>query len=123
MATPKKILIIDDSATVRQAVRMPLQKHEYLCSEAVDGLDGLNRLKAESFDLIITDINMPNLDGFGLIQEARKLPNARFTPIVILTTESSEELKKQGKAAGASGWIVKPFQADQLLKVLRLLLK
>ncbi len=119
----KKILIIDDSATVRQAVRMPLQKDDYLCVEAVDGIDGLNQLKTESFDLIITDINMPNLDGFELIRQARQLPTSRFTPIVVLTTESSEELKKRGKAAGASGWIVKPFQAEQLLKVLRLLLK
>jgi len=123
MNMAKKILIIDDSATVRQAVRMPLQKDDYLCVEAVDGIDGLNQLKTESFDLIITDINMPNLDGFELIRQARQLPTSRFTPIVVLTTESSEELKKRGKAAGASGWIVKPFQAEQLLKVLRLLLK
>jgi two-component system chemotaxis response regulator CheY len=123
MAMPKKILIIDDSATVRQAVRMPLQTTDYLCVEAVDGVDGLNKLKEESFDLILTDINMPNLDGFALIEQARQLPKAKFTPIVVLTTESSEELKKRGKAAGASGWIVKPFQAEQLLKVLRLLLK
>lgn len=123
MAIPKKILIIDDSATVRQAVRMPLQKTDYHCVEAVDGVDGLNKLKAESFDLIITDINMPNLDGFELILQARQLPKSKFTPIVVLTTESNEELKRRGKAVGASGWIVKPFQADQLLKVLRLLLK
>ncbi|TLM65956.1 MAG: response regulator [Deltaproteobacteria bacterium] len=119
----KKILVVDDSATVRQAVRIPLEKTDYLCIEAVDGRDALARLAAESVDLIITDINMPNLDGFGFIREARKLAGARFTPIIILTTESSEEMKKQGKAAGASGWIVKPFQADQLLKVIRLLVK
>ena len=123
MAMPKKILIIDDSATVRQAVRLPLQKTDFACVEAVDGNDGLDKLKAESFDLIITDINMPNLDGFGFIEQARQLPQAKFTPIVVLTTESNDELKRRGKAAGASGWIVKPFQADQLLKVLRLLLK
>lgn len=120
---PKKILIVDDSATVRQAVRMPLQNTDYLCSEAVDGIDALNQLKAATFDLIITDINMPNLDGFALIHEVRQLPQGKFTPIVILTTESNEELKRRGKDAGASGWIVKPFQAEQLLKVLRLLLK
>ena len=100
-----------------------LQKDAYLCIEAVDGIDGLNKLKAESFDLILTDINMPNLDGFELIAQARQLPNSKFTPIVVLTTESNDELKRRGKAAGASGWIVKPFQAEQLLKVLRLLLK
>lgn len=123
MDMPKKILIIDDSATVRQAVRLPLQKTDYLCVEAVDGNDGLDKLKAESFDLILTDINMPNLDGFGFIEQARRLPQGKFTPIVVLTTESNDELKRRGKAVGASGWIVKPFQADQLLKVLRLLLK
>ena len=123
MSTPKKILIIDDSATVRQAVRMPLQKGDYQCVEAVDGVDGLDKLKAERFDLIITDINMPNLDGFELIRQARQLPQAKYTPIVVLTTESNDELKRRGKAAGASGWIVNPFQAEQLLKVLRLLLK
>lgn len=119
----KKILVVDDSATVRQAVCLPLQKADFHCVEAVDGQDGLNKLAAEKVDLIITDINMPNLDGFGFIRQARQAPASRFTPIIILTTESSEELKKQGKAAGASGWIVKPFQADQLLKVVRLLIK
>jgi len=123
MPMPKKILIIDDSATVRQAVRLPLQKTDFVCVEAVDGNDGLDKLKAESFDLIMTDINMPNLDGFGFIEQARQLPQAKFTPIVVLTTESNDELKRRGRAVGASGWIVKPFQAEQLLKVLRLLLK
>lgn len=120
---PKKILIVDDSATIRQAVRIPLQKTDYLCIEAVDGVDARNKLATETVDLIITDINMPNLDGFGLIKEVRQSAKSRFTPIVILTTESSEEMRKRGKAAGASGWIVKPFQPDQLLKILRLLLK
>jgi two-component system chemotaxis response regulator CheY len=119
----KKILIVDDSATVRQAVRMPLQKSNFDCIEAVDGLDGISKLKAGSVDLIITDLNMPNLDGFGLIREARQRTVSRFTPIVILTTESSEDLRKKGKEAGASGWIVKPFQADQLIKVTKLLIK
>lgn len=119
----KKILVVDDSATVRQAVCLPLQKSEFRCTEAVDGRDALAKLAADSFDLIITDVNMPNLDGFGLIREARQAPGSRFTPIIILTTESSDEMKKRGKAAGASGWIVKPFQVDQLLKVIRLLVK
>lgn len=119
----KKVLVVDDSATVRQAVCMPLQKADFRCLEAADGLEALSRLAVENVDLIITDINMPNLDGFGLIREARQTPGARFTPIIILTTESNDELRKKGKAAGASGWIVKPFQADQLLKVIRLLVK
>lgn len=119
----KKILIVDDSATIRQAVRIPLHKTDYHCIEAVDGEDALSKLAAGKVDLIITDINMPNLDGFGLIREIRRAPESRFTPIVILTTESSEDMKRRGKAAGASGWIVKPFQADQLLKVIRLLIK
>lgn len=119
----KRILVVDDSATVRQAVRIPLQKSDYCCIEAADGRDALDKLAAGKFDLIITDINMPNLDGFGFVQAVRKSPGARFTPIIILTTESSEEMKRKGKASGASGWIVKPFQPEQLLKVIRLLVK
>ena len=119
----RKILIVDDSATVRQAVRMSLQKTDYECIDAVDGVDALAKLATDTFDLIMTDINMPNLDGFDLIREIRKMTKYRFTPIVVLTTEASEELKLRGKAAGASGWIVKPFHPEQLIKVTALLLK
>ena len=118
----KKILIVDDSATVRQAVRMSLQSG-FECIDAVDGVDALAKLATETFDLIMTDINMPNLDGFDLVREIRKMTKYRFTPVVVLTTEASEELKMRGKAAGATGWIVKPFHPDQLIKVTTLLLK
>lgn len=118
----KKILVVDDSATVRQSVSMALDRGGYLNLQAVDGQDALEKLSSESFGMIITDINMPNLDGFGLIQQARKMEKTRFIPIIVLTTESSDEIKSRGKAAGATGWIVKPFKAELLLKVVKMTL-
>ena len=90
--------------------------------EAVDGRDALERLAQESVDMLITDLNMPNLDGVGLIREVRAQPANRFIPIIMLTTESHDSKKQEGKAAGASGWIVKPFKPEQLLGVVRMVL-
>ena len=117
-----KILVVDDSATVRQSVSMALDRAGYPNQQAVDGQDALEKLSTESFGMIITDINMPNLDGFGLIQRARKMDKTQYIPILVLTTESSDEVKSRGKAAGATGWIVKPFKANQLLKVVKMVL-
>ena len=119
----KRILIVDDSASVRQVVGIALKGAGYEVVEGMDGVDALTKLDGSKYHLIISDVNMPRMDGITFVKETKKLPAYKFTPIIILTTESSDELKKKGKAAGASGWIVKPFQADQLLKVLRLLLK
>lgn len=116
----KKILVVDDSATVRQAIGLHLEKAGYRNISANDGLEALDKIATESVDMIITDINMPRLDGFELIKQARQLPKTKYIPIIVLTTESSDEVKMKGKAAGATGWIVKPFKADHLLKVIKM---
>lgn len=110
-----KILTVDDSASMRQMVSFTLKGAGYEVVEAVDGVDALNKAKTSAFNLVITDVNMPNMDGIQLIKELRNLPTFKFTPILMLTTESAPEKKQQGKAAGATGWLVKPFNPDQLL--------
>lgn len=118
----KRIMTVDDSATIRQMVALTLRDAGYEVVEAVDGRDALRLLAQESVDMLITDLNMPNLDGVGLIREVRKNPAHRFIPIIMLTTESHDSKKQEGKAAGASGWIVKPFKPEQLLGVVRMVL-
>ncbi|MGZ4957868.1 MAG: response regulator [Methylomonas sp.] len=112
------ILAVDDSASIRQMVSFTLKAAGHNVVEAVDGLDALNKAKAQSFDCIVTDVNMPNKDGIELIKDLRALPNYKFTPMLMLTTESGMDKKQQGKEAGATGWIVKPFNPDQLLKTI-----
>jgi two-component system, chemotaxis family, chemotaxis protein CheY len=119
----KKILAVDDSASIRQMVNFTLKSAGYEVTDAVDGQDGLAKAGKEKFDMIITDLNMPNLDGIGLITAVRKLPGYSFVPILMLTTESQAEKKDAGRKAGATGWIVKPFNAEQLIGVLQKLLK
>lgn len=113
------ILAVDDSASMRQMVSFTLKGAGYNVVEAVDGVDALNKAKAQSFDCIVTDVNMPNKDGITLIRDLRALPNYKFTPMLMLTTESGMDKKQQGKDAGATGWIVKPFNPDQLLKTIK----
>ena len=113
------ILAVDDSASMRQMVSFTLKGAGYTVVEAVDGLDALNKAKAQSFDCVVTDVNMPNKDGIALIRDLRALPNYKFTPMLMLTTESGMDKKQQGKDAGATGWIVKPFNPDQLLKTIK----
>ncbi len=115
----RTILAVDDSASIRQMVRMTLTGGGYDVVSAVDGDDGLAQARKTRADLVVTDMNMPGLNGLALIRELRKLPSYLGVPIVFLTTESDAELKKQAKAAGATGWIVKPFQQDQLLAAVR----
>lgn len=115
----KRIMIVDDSATVRQVLRITLEGADYEVVEAVDGQDALAQLTKSRFDMVITDLQMPKLDGLSLIREVRKSTINNHTPIVVLTTESKEEIKAEGKAAGVSGWIVKPFKPEQILKVVR----
>ena len=119
----KTILAVDDSASVRQMVNYTLKTAGYDVVDAVDGKDGLTKAGVHKFDMIITDLNMPNLDGIGLITAVRKLPGYSFTPILMLTTESQAEKKDAGRKAGATGWIVKPFNAEQLISVLHKLVK
>lgn len=110
-----KILAVDDSASMRQMVSFTLQGAGHDVTQANDGVQALGVAKGGKFDLVISDINMPNMDGITLIKELRQLPNFRFTPILMLTTESGTEKKSEGRSAGATGWIVKPFNPDQLL--------
>jgi two-component system, chemotaxis family, chemotaxis protein CheY len=119
----KRILTVDDSASVRQMVSFTLRKAGYEVAEAVDGKDGLGKVSGEKFDLIITDLNMPNMDGIEMMTAVRKLPGCSFIPILMLTTESQAEKKDAGRKAGATGWIVKPFNADQLIAVIQKLVK
>ncbi|MDG5469906.1 response regulator [Deltaproteobacteria bacterium IMCC39524] len=118
----KCILIVDDSETVRQVLKLALGNAGYQVVEAEDGFDALTKLSGAQIDMLITDLNMPNMDGLELIKKVREEGKHRFTPIVMLTTESSEEKKKAGREAGASGWIVKPFKPEQLLKVVKMVL-
>jgi len=113
------ILAVDDSASMRQMVSFTLKGAGYTVVEAVDGLDALNKAKSQAFDCVVTDVNMPNKDGISLIKDLRALPNYKFTPMLMLTTESGMDKKQQGKEAGATGWIVKPFNPDQLLKTIK----
>ncbi len=118
-----KLLIVDDSTMLRDMLNYALNEGGYNdVTEGVDGVDGLNKAKAASFDLVITDVNMPNMDGLTLIKELRKLPEYAKKPILVLTTERSDEMKAKGKEAGATGWIVKPFVPDQLLKAVNIVL-
>jgi len=118
---PKTIMTVDDSASVRQMVRFTLTEAGYAVIEAVDGEDALAKLTTP-VNLVITDLNMPNLDGIGLIRSLRANPACKGMPILMLTTESQEARKQEGKAAGATGWIVKPFTTQQLLAVVKKLL-
>ncbi len=113
----KTILAADDSASMRQIIHFSLSSAGFNVVVADDGRDALAKLQAQPVDMLITDLNMPNLDGISLIREVRALPNYKFLPIVMLTTESSSDLKQAGKTAGASGWITKPFVAEQLVAV------
>ena len=111
----KTILIIDDSASVRQVVSITLKGAGYNVIEAVDGKDALSKLDGQKIHLIISDVNMPNMDGITFVKESKKLPAYKFTPIIMLTTESQEGKKQEGQAAGAKAWVVKPFQPAQML--------
>lgn len=119
----KTILIVDDSMSIRQVLNMTLKGSGYNVIEASDGRDGLSKLEGDSVDLIITDLNMPNMDGLAFIQAVKGTESPhRSIPIIMLTTEAEQEKKNQGKAAGANAWVVKPFQPQQLLTVVEKIL-
>ncbi|WP_409424132.1 response regulator [Pseudoalteromonas sp. RW-H-Ap-1] len=115
----KRILAVDDSASMRQMVSFTLKTAGFDVTEAKDGSEALAIAKQQDFDAVISDVNMPIMDGITLIRELRGLPDYKFTPLLMLTTESGLDKKVEGKAAGATGWIVKPFNPDQLLAVLK----
>lgn len=109
------ILAVDDSNSMRQMVSFTLKQAGHDVTEAADGVEALELAKKSSFNLVISDVNMPKMDGLTLIKHLRTLPSYKFTPLLMLTTESGSDKKQEGKAAGATGWIVKPFNPDQLL--------
>jgi two-component system chemotaxis response regulator CheY len=113
----KMALVVDDSTSMRQMVAFTLQQAGFSVIEGSDGKDALGKVNGKSVNLVVTDLNMPVMDGISLIKELRKLPSFKFTPILMLTTESQDAKKQEGKSAGATGWLVKPFNPDQLLQV------
>ncbi len=119
----KVIMTADDSASVRQMVSFTLKQAGYDVVEAVDGEEALAKLRANKVNMLVTDLNMPKLDGIELIREIRNDSRYKFMPIIMLTTESQIAKKQEGKAAGATGWIVKPFRPEQLLAVIRKVLR
>ncbi len=111
----KTVFVVDDSATLRQVVGMALKGAGYDVLEAVDGKDALSKLDGRKIHLIISDVNMPNMNGIDFVKAAKQLPAYKFTPVIMLTTESGESMKAQGQAAGVKAWVVKPFQPSQML--------
>jgi two-component system chemotaxis response regulator CheY len=115
----KIIMTVDDSASIRQMVGFTLRQAGYQVIEAVDGKDALTKSSGAGIHMVVTDLNMPNMDGIELIRKLRAAPKFKFIPIIMLTTESQAEKKQAGKEAGATGWIVKPFKPEQLLAVVK----
>jgi two-component system chemotaxis response regulator CheY len=113
----KTVLSVDDSSSIRQMVSFTLKGAGYEVIEAVDGQEGLEKAKMKTVDMVLTDQNMPRMDGLTLIKNLRAMPNYKSVPILMLTTESGDAMKQQGKAAGATGWLVKPFDPAKLLEV------
>ena len=111
----KTVMIVDDSASLRQVVAIALKGAGYDVIEACDGKDALSKLNGAKINLIISDVNMPNMDGITFVKETKKLANYKFTPVIMLTTESQEGKKAEGQAAGAKAWVVKPFKPEQML--------
>ncbi len=112
------ILAVDDSTSMREMISFTLKKGGHEVTTAYDGQDGLEKAQRNSVDLVLADLNMPRVDGISLIQELRKLPNYKHTPMLLLTTESAGDIKAKGKQAGATGWLVKPFDPDKLLSTI-----
>ena len=115
----KTIMVVDDSTSMRKIVTLALASAGHVVIEAADGAEALAKCDTQKVDLFVTDLNMPNVDGIQLTRQLRATTPHRFTPILLLTTESKQERKIEGKAAGATGWIVKPFQVEQLLAVVK----
>lgn len=113
------ILAVDDSPSLRMAVRTALVGAGYAVTEACDGVDALAKVTGARFDMVLTDLNMPNMDGLTLIRELRNIPAQAGVPIIFLTTESDDSIKQAAKAAGATGWLVKPFDPEQLVRIAR----
>ena len=118
----KTILVVDDSSSLRQVVSIALKGAGYDIIEACDGKDALGKLAGQKVHLVISDVNMPNMDGITFVKEMKKNPAYKFVPVIMLTTEGSDEKKKAGQEAGAKAWVVKPFQPQQMLAAVSKLL-
>lgn len=119
----KVIMTVDDSTSIRQMLNFTLSQAGYEVVEAVDGQEATDKLTGLHIDMLLTDLNMPNKNGLELIEWVRSMPKFKFIPIIMLTTESDTEMKQKGKAAGATGWIVKPFKPEQLIAVVKKVLR
>lgn len=119
----KVILVVDDSASIRQVVGLALRGAGYTVVEAADGADALSKLDGQKISLVISDVNMPNMDGISFVKEMKQKPNYKFTPVIMLTTEGADEKKREGQAAGAKAWIVKPFRPEQMLQAVAMLIQ
>jgi two-component system chemotaxis response regulator CheY len=115
----KLIMIVDDSASMRRVVSIALKGAGYDVLEGVDGKDALSKLKGQKVHMIISDVNMPVMDGIAFLKAVKAMPAYKFTPVIMLTTESAEEKKREGQAAGARAWVVKPFQPEQLVNAVQ----
>jgi two-component system chemotaxis response regulator CheY len=115
----KTIMVVDDSASMRQVVGIALKGAGYDVVEGRDGVDALSKLTGQKINLVVCDVNMPNMDGITFVREMKKLANYRFTPVIMLTTESQESKKQEGKDAGAKAWVVKPFRPEVLLNAVQ----
>lgn len=111
----KTILVVDDSASIRQVVNLTLKKAGYDVIEAADGMDAIGKLDGRKINLVVCDVNMPNMDGISFLKSIKQMPGYKFTPVIMLTTESQELKKQEGRMAGAKAWVVKPFKPDQML--------
>jgi two-component system chemotaxis response regulator CheY len=118
-----RIMTVDDSVSMRLMVRLCLEEAGFDVMDAEDGVDALEKLSGSKCELVIADLNMPNMNGIELIRKLREHPDYRFTPILMLTTESGTSIKEEGRKAGATGWIVKPFKPEQLVGVVRKVLQ
>jgi len=112
----KTVMVVDDSASIRQVMSLTLSKAGYDVTEASDGADALGKLTGQKVNLIVCDVNMPNMDGITFLKSLKDKPGYKFTPVIMLTTESQETKKQEGKAAGAKAWVVKPFKPEQMLE-------
>lgn len=113
------ILVVDDSVSIRQSIRFILEQSGYAVFEAADGVEGLKQLAAQKVNLVITDVNMPNMDGLTMMKKIRETDGIKFIPILVLTTESQGSVVEEGKKAGATGWIVKPFNNEKLIETIK----
>jgi two-component system chemotaxis response regulator CheY len=119
----RSILLVDDSASFRQVVALALTRSGYETTQAVDGKDGLTKVQAKRYDLIVSDINMPNMNGLDFLKALKLHPNGKFTPVVMLTTETAPAKMAEAKASGAKAWISKPFEPPQLLNLITTLVR